>query len=653
MYFVISGEARLARNGLALKTLGPGGHFGALGLLTKRPRSVSVAAASDLSLARLSPDRWAALAADRPAAALHVTLAVLGQIREELVEMTDQLGVLLAGRSLPRAREVEVRVGGELRRVPTGTPVRALLPEEIGGALVVAALLGQKPVSLSTPVYADTSVAPLLVTEWEGRHVFTRSVGLVLLEAAAEVAPTVPVRMGPSLGPTQIVEVPAEGVDLPDLARRLAEAMERLAAADVQIRQELWAVEEAMALFHERGWHDAVKLLRVGRLAAVPLATCGAVYALATGPLLPSAGHVRGFRIVPHDGGLLVDYGERDPRSAGAPHPAPPQDGGMIEEHRSWLRAQGVTSVGAFNDLCIGGEVAALIRVTEGFHEKRIGRIADRIAAARDRIRVVLVAGPSASGKTTFIKRLSVQLQIDGLRPVGLSLDDYYVDRARTVRDESGEYDFEALEAIDVALLQDHVRRLVEGERVRTARFDFRGGVSDPEGGPELQLRGGDVLMLEGIHGLNPRLLAGILPPEALYRIFIHPATTLPFDRLTRVSATDLRLLRRIVRDRHARGYRAAENILRWPSVQRGERRHIFPFQGEADAIFDSSLVYEPAVLKVYAERYLLEVPPDHPAFATAYRLRLLVDRFVSIYPDHVPPTSILREFIGGSGFEY
>jgi uridine kinase len=653
MYFVLAGEARLARNGLALKALGPGGHFGALGLLTGRPRSVSVTAASDLALARLSPERWAALSSSRPGAALRISLAVLGQIREELVEMTDQLGVLLQGRSLPRAREVSVCVGGEVRTVPTGTPVRSLLPEEIGGQLVVAALLGQKPVSLATPVYADAALSPLLVSEWEGRRVYTRSIGLILLQAAAEVLPAVPVRMGPSLGPTQIVEVPGAEGDLGAVAEKLTAAMERLVRADVPIRQELWAVEEAMALFEERGWPEAVDLLRIGRQAAVPLATCGGIYALAMGPLLPSAGPIRGFRIVPHDGALLIDYGERDPRSEGTPHPAPPQDGGMIEEHRSWLAAQGLTSVGSFNDVCIRGDVSSLIRVAEGFHEKRIGRIADGIAAARDRVRAICVAGPSASGKTTFIKRLSVQLQIDGLRPVGLSLDDYYVDRERTVRDEHGDYDFEALEAIDLPLLQAHVARLVAGERVRTARYDFRSGHSAPEGGAEIQLGEGDVLLLEGIHGLNPALLGGNLAPEQLYRIFIHPATTLPFDRLTRVSPTDLRLLRRIVRDRHARGYEAAANIQRWPSVQRGERRHIFPFQGEADAVFDSSLIYEPAVLKVYAERYLLEVPPDHPAYATAYRLRLLVDRFVAIYPDHVPPTSILREFIGGSGFEY
>jgi uridine kinase len=312
-----------------------------------------------------------------------------------------------------------------------------------------------------------------------------------------------------------------------------------------------------------------------------------------------------------------------------------------------------VTSVGAFNELCITGQVTQLIRVAEGFHEKRIGRVADRVAAARDRIRIIAVAGPSSSGKTTFLKRLTVQLQIDGVNPIGLSLDDYYVDRVKTPRDARGEWDFEALEALDLALLRDQVRRLLAGERVKLAHYDFKTGASAPEGGPVIQLRPGDVLILEGIHGLNPALLGELPRPGELFRIFIHPATALPFDRLSRTSATDLRLLRRIVRDRHQRGYSAADNILRWPSVQAGERAHIYPFQGEADTVFDSALVYEPAVLKVFAERYLLEVPTDHAAYPTAHRLRYLVDQYVSIYPDHVPPTSLVREFIGGSGFEY
>jgi uridine kinase len=297
--------------------------------------------------------------------------------------------------------------------------------------------------------------------------------------------------------------------------------------------------------------------------------------------------------------------------------------------------------------------VVQLLRVAEGFHEKKISRIADTIAASRERLRLIAIAGPSSSGKTTFIKRLTVQLQINGLNPMGLSLDDYYTDREKTAKDADGQYDFEALEALDLQLLQDHVRRLLAGETVKMAKYDFKTGKSHPNGGAELSLKPGDLLLMEGIHGLNPGLLGTIPRADQLFRVFVHPATSLPFDRLSRVSPTDLRLLRRIVRDRHGRGYSAADNIARWPSVLAGERKHIFPFHGEADVVFDTALIYEPSVLKVYAERYLLEVPADHPSFATAFRLRHLVDRFVAIYPDHVPPTSLIREFIGGSGFEY
>jgi uridine kinase len=373
------------------------------------------------------------------------------------------------------------------------------------------------------------------------------------------------------------------------------------------------------------------------------------------GPLVPSTSLLTGFTLEPHPEGLALGLGGEDPRSRGPtpPQPRPERDGGMVREHQRWLQSLDLQSVGAFSERCIDGRVTQIIRVAEGFHEKQIGHVADQVAAARERIRIISIAGPSSSGKTTFIKRLTVQLQINGVNPVALSLDDYYVDRERNPRDRRGEWDFEALEALDLPLLQDHVRRLLAGESIRTAHYDFKTGHSSPSGGPELRLHPGEVLMLEGIHGLNPRLLDAIPRPGQLFRVFVHPATTLPFDRLTRVSATDLRLLRRIVRDRHHRGYRAADNIVRWPSVQAGEREHIYPFQGEADVIFDSSLVYEPAVLKIYAERYLLEVPPDHAAYPTAHRLRHLVERFVSIHPDHVPPTSLLREFIGGSGFEY
>ncbi|HSN14163.1 MAG TPA: cyclic nucleotide-binding protein, partial [Anaeromyxobacteraceae bacterium] len=601
---------------------------------------------------------WEAMEETDPALAARLAAGVAAILGEEIARLSADMGLLMRGRSLPRAPEVTVHVGGTSRRVRTGTRVQALLPAEIDGDLVVAGLLGQKPVSLAAPVFTDTSVAPLTVRHWEGRQIYARSVGLVLLEAAHQVAPGLHVRMGPSRGTHQVVAVQGDGAaDRAALAARISEAMERIAASDAPLRLEFWATEEATSWFRDHGWDDAALLTRVRRQATVRLVSCGDVYALSMGPLLPSTGAIRGFRLSPGDEGLALELGARDPRvEPGKRRRAPasrPRNGDMVRDHESWLAAMGVTSVGAFNELCISGQVTQLIRAAEGFHEKRIGQIADAIAAARDRVRMIAIAGPSSSGKTTFIKRLTVQLQIDGLNPISISLDDYYVDREKTPRGADGEWDFEALEALDLALLRDHVRRILAGEAVKTARYDFLTGTSRPQGGPLIELRPGDVLVLEGIHGLDPVLLEGIPAEGELYRIFIHPATTLPFDRLTRVSATDLRLLRRIVRDRHQRGYGAADNIVRWPSVQEGERLHIFPHQDEADAVFDTALIYEPAVLKVFAERYLLEVPASHPAYPTAHRLRYLVDRFVSIYPDHVPPTSLIREFIGGSGFEY
>jgi len=652
MYFVLGGEARLRRHELALKPLGPGDHFGALGLLTARPRTTSVTAVTPLTLARVSPESWRELSVREPHLALRIVQSLLREVRDDLVEMTDSVGALLQGRSLPRSREVAVRLGREVRRVATGTPVRALLPAEVEGALVVAGLLGQKPVSLSTPLFSDATVAPLTVAHLEGRQIYTHTVGLLLLSAASRVAPDLVVRLGPSRGPAQLVDVHGP-CDRSGLARALDEEMRRLVREDIPIRQEHWMLEEAMALFRERGWDDAAHLLRTRREGTAPLAALDPVYALSPGPLLPSTGMARDFRLEVSGGEIYLDYGKSDPLRAGLVRAPPPRDARMLEEHRAWLATLGVTSVGAFNELCISGQVSQLIRVAEGFHEKQIGRIADDAASRRDRLRIIAIAGPSSSGKTTFIKRLTVQLQINGLNPVGLSLDDYYVDREKTVRGEDGNFDFEALEALDLALLQDHVARLLAGEEVTSARYDFRSGQSRPDGGPRTRLREKDVLLLEGIHGLNPRLLGSIPAEGQLYRVFIHPATTLALDRLTRVSATDLRLLRRIVRDRHGRGYGAAATIARWPAVQRGEQSHIFPFQAESDAVFDSSLIYEPAVLKVYAERYLLEVPQQDAAYSTAIRLRHLIDRFVSIYPDHVPPTSILREFVGESGFEY
>ncbi|MEZ4392785.1 MAG: cyclic nucleotide-binding domain-containing protein [Polyangiales bacterium] len=656
LYVILEGVAGVERSGVNVGAVGPGAHVGELGLLTSQPRAAGVLALSAVRAARLSGERFDALCEEAPDLGIRFVRALVDGVSAQLQRMTDSVGSLLRERSLPRRVDLTVRVGGETRAVRTGTSVGELLPEVLDGQRVVAGLVSRRPVSLSAALVADCEVEPLTEDHWEGQRVLRASAALLLLEAANEVLPGASVRMGPSFGASQRVLLP--GLVAPpgaDLVEALRATMAELIARDVPIREEWWAVDEAAAHFAAAGWDDAAALLASIRDATVPLVSCGRLHALRTGPLLPSAGRVGAFSLDLDDGELTLRVGAAGPREPAVAVDGAFRDGvrdAMSREHERWLGSLGVSSVGAYNRACVDGAVATIIRVSEGFHEKRLGRIADEVAA-RPGLRIVCVAGPSSSGKTTFLKRLSVQLRVAGINPVGVSLDDYYVDRARTPRDARGEYDYEALEALDLPLLGDHLRRICRGEAVKTARYDFVTGLSAPAGGREISLGPKDILLLEGIHGLNPRLLEGTGAERLALRVFIQPMTSLAFDRLTRFNPSDLRLLRRIVRDRHGRDQDAAETIRRWPSVRAGERRHIFPHLECADVVFDTSLIYEPSVLKVYAERYLLEVPSSSPSYATAYRLRQLIDRFVAIYPEHVPPTSILREFVGGSGFEY
>jgi len=668
LYFILRGEGQLKRGPLEVGRFGPGDHLGELALLGGKPRQGTLTAATPMTLARLAPEHFDELCRDEPALALSLTRALMTTVGTWLTEMTQSVEELLRERSLPRRAKVTLRLPEGAREARTGTPVADLLDREIGGELVVAGLIDRRPVSLVTRISSDGEVMPLTTGHWEGNRIFRNSLGLLLLEAAERRFPELDVRLEHSIGVAQVVLARGDDVPAPsDLAHELEVEMRRLVADDVPLREEWWTVEEARTHFEQAGWTGAAALLGNWRDASAPLVSYGEVYAPQHGPMIPSSGMLAGFRILPDADGVLLVFGEQQPvPSTRRKHSTiPPQPHevsaaekisqhtrSMMRDHRRWLRAMGTTTVGEFNRACVDGKVTQLVRVSEGFQEKQIGRIADAVAERGEAVKVICIAGPSSSGKSTFIKRLRVQLQVNALFPVDLSLDDYYVDRDATPRDAHGDFDFEAFDALHVNRLQDHLHRLLAGEEITTAHFDFKKGISLPEGGRTLKLREGEILLIEGIHGLNPQLLSNI-PSERVFRIYLCPLAQLPLDRLARVHASDLRLLRRIVRDRHQRGTVAADNIMRWPSVRRGERRHIFPFQQHADAVFDSSLIYELSVLKVFAERYLLEVPQSHAAYTTAFRLLRLLDRFVAIYPDHVPPTSILREFIGGSGFEY
>jgi uridine kinase len=325
----------------------------------------------------------------------------------------------------------------------------------------------------------------------------------------------------------------------------------------------------------------------------------------------------------------------------------------VFHEYHRWVDIMGVPTVGRLNGKVLAGDSSELIKIAEAFHEKKISSIADKIDQAnREKgTRVVLISGPSSSGKTTTAKRLGIQLRILGLDPVLISLDDYFVDREHTPRDENGDYDYEALEAIDLELLNSDLHRLMAGESVEVPRYDFITGTRQWHETP-LKLSERSILIMEGIHGLNPRLTPSI-PREQKFCVYVSCLTSVAMDNLTRIATSDNRLLRRITRDYATRGANALSTLQRWASVRRGEQKHIFPYQENADVIFNSSLFYELSVLRSKVEPILREVPNTVPEYGEAKRLLKFLDNFIPVQPDEIPPTSILREFIGGSSFKY
>ncbi len=645
LHFVLEGELELER-GEERSRLVAGDVFGEVALVGLVPRE-RVMARSDVRLARLTVSAYSALGVASPRTAFHLAQGALRRVASALdrgPRSSAADSTLMPGSAVH---------GNEGTR---GVRLAERLPSDVDGALVVAGRQGESLLSLHALSDDPAPVAPVTTAHWEGRDIYRLSAGLVLLEAARQLG--VRLQLGPSLTSGRVVfadgAAPASG-----LARALDEKLGSLSRAGVAIQEELWPVPDALELFRKQDDPSACLLLQNLIEPVVTLLRCGETWAWAPRPLLPHAGLLEDVHVFEHPLGLLLDFGQRIRTSlARRATPtlalelrAPRYGSPMTRSQTEWLKALGVDSVGTFNGVCVQGRVAELIRVSEGFHEKRIADIADQIKQ-RGGVRIVAVAGPSSSGKTTFIKRLLVQLRVNGIEPLELSLDDYYLDREHQVRGADGEYDFEALEALDLALLRGDLGGLLGGGTVRPPRYDFQHGQRRPQAGPELRLGERHVLLVEGIHALNPALYAGVSRDSA-FNVFIHPATSLPFDRLLSLEPADVRLLRRIVRDRHQRGFAAIETLLRWPSVRRAERLHIFPFQAEADAVFDSALPYEVSVLRVYAERYLLEVPRSSPEAPSARRLRRLLQLFVPIHPDHVPPTSILREFIGGSGFTY
>ncbi len=537
---------------------------------------------------------------------------------------------------------------GSTRTVPAGTPVGDVLGEN-GDHL--AATVDNLVVSFHYRLLRSAKVIPLKYGSREGTEVYRRTLSFILSAAASKIFTKSHVVIGHSLEGGYYFDLEGEeeldGIKL----KRLEEKMRELIKSDLELSRHYVSVKEAMGMFAELGRQDKVTLLKRNYLHDIAVYGLDGFYDFPVGPLAPRTGRLSRFAVSLYPPGFVLRF--PDKKNIAKMPPASDQTRlfAVYHESKKWSQILHIANVGELNETIAKRKFPDCVHVAEALHEKKIASIADQLSARIHETRLVFIAGPSSSGKTTFAKRLGVQLRVNGIRPVAIGMDDYFVDRDRTPKDDRGEYDFEALDALNVELFNDHLVQLLDGREVTCPRYDFKSGLSLPDG-HTLKLEDDQVLIVEGIHGLNDRLTPRI-PRNKKFLIYVSALTQLTIDDHNRIPTTDTRLIRRIVRDRAFRGYLALDTLRRWPSVIRGESRNIFPYQEAADVIFNTALLYELAVLKSYARRSLEEVPPDQSEFSEARRMLDFLHLFTEVDADAVPPTSILREFIGGSSFRY
>lgn len=548
--------------------------------------------------------------------------------------------------------EIEVKVGDRTFSTSRGTRVKNFLRRYMPGLEpdCLGAIVDNRLVYIEYPLADDCELVPVTYDSPHGVRIYRSTLSIMLGEAVARLFPSASVRIGQSFGRSFYYDVIREGgISAADIAAIEAE-MKGMISRNEPLQVTRLPRGKAMRMFKAAGRQHSAELLKVVVRKWVPLVSMGVRFDLCMNPVTPTAGYIREFRLDPLGPGLVLNIPRRgNPSRQPEPVDCPPSLFRSFRETRDWNALVGVESVSDLNATVLDGSIGEVIRVSEALHERKLAAIADDIAARKARL--VAVAGPSSSGKTTTIRRLGMQMKALGLRPKALSLDDYYRNRSDTPRDEKGELDFEHIEAIDLDLLNEHLEGLLEGKTVQTPRFSFHQGLRSPERVP-MSLADDEILLVEGIHGLNDRLTSAV-PDERKFRVFCSAATQLCIDDQHRVFTTDIRLIRRIVRDRHFRGYSAADTLRLWPKVRAGEKKWIFPWQDRADVFFNSTLVYEPAVLKVFAERFLIEVSDADPVWVEAERLLKFLRFFVPVFTDDVPGTSIIREFVGESSFRY
>lgn len=564
-------------------------------------------------------------------------------VSHEIIEGT---GVVPAG---PRQNVQIVLDDGRIFEGPVATTLGEFFSVAYPDppAPIVGALVKERLRELTFRVETDIKVAPITMENSDGMRIYRRSLSFVLVVAVHELFPGTRLFVDHSFTfGGYFCQIEGREPFTPEELRRLEKRMREIVEQDEPIIKARIPLGEAQAMFRELGHGDRLRLLKYRHKDYLTTYKLRGVSDYFYGYMVPSTGYLRWFELKHYPPGFILRFPRSRQPTRLQRYQDYPKLVAVFREYGQWMDIIGVRDVGGLNEAFEMGRARELILVAEALHEQRIAQIAQQIAAHRDEVRLVLIAGPSASGKTTFSKRLAVHLLANGIHPKPLGLDDYFVEREKTPRDEHGEYDFEVLNALDLKLLNSQLLDLMAGRKVILPRFNFQTG--SREQGETVQLRDDHVLLVEGIHGLNPRLVPHV-PQECIFRIYASALTQLNIDMHNRVPTTDTRLIRRIVRDATYRRYSAAETINRWESVRSGEKRYIFPHQEHADVMFNSALIYELAVLKPFAEPLLREIEPGTTQYNESRRLLAFLEWFHPCRTDLIPDNSILREFIGAS----
>lgn len=513
---------------------------------------------------------------------------------------------------------------------------------------IVLGHMNGKIYELNSKISEEGTLELIDLSSDAGNRAYIRTLQFILIKATLEEFPGANISIQHSLSKGLYCEIKNGNFLKEKDLEKIKKRMKKIIDENIPIKKEYFTKEETMKMLKRHNMEDRIKLLSHLNLEKIKLYELDGVYEYFYGPMAESTGIIKEFDLMYYEPGFILRYPTKEKPNKLPEFEEHKKLANIFRETERWGDILEVADVGSLNNKVDTGEIIDIIRVAEALHEKKAANIADMITD-RKNVKLVLIAGPSSSGKTTFARRLGIQLRVNGLIPIPIGLDDYFVEREKTPKDENGEYDFESIYAVDLELFNEHLTRILKGEEVHIPKYNFVTGKREWNG-TKVKLPSNGILIVEGIHGLND-LLTSSIADENKFKIYISALTQLNLDNHNRIATTDVRMIRRIVRDNMSRGYSAEETLKMWPSIRRGEEKNIFVFQENADVMFNSTLVYELCILKKFAIKELEKIQPSSPVYLEAYRLKSILNFFKEVDTSHIPENSILREFIGGSWF--